>query len=119
MSAARFNARAVALNQGLVLIIGGFDGSNFPTAAELYDPVAGTFTWSGGSLNLPRYGATATLLNSGKVLVTGGSTCSLPGCPANAAEVYDPTANTFSHANGAMNVSRFNHSATLLTNGRS
>jgi Bacterial Ig-like domain (group 2)/Protein of unknown function (DUF1573)/IPT/TIG domain/Abnormal spindle-like microcephaly-assoc'd, ASPM-SPD-2-Hydin/Galactose oxidase, central domain len=118
MSAARFNASAVALNQGLVLIAGGFDGSNFPAATELFDPVAGTFSGAGASLNLPRFGPTATLLNTGKVLIAGGSTCNLPGCPASAAELYDPIANTFSYATGMMNVSRFNHSATLLTNGQ-
>ena len=38
LNAARYNAVAVTLNQGLVLIAGGFDGSNYPAAAEIYDP---------------------------------------------------------------------------------
>jgi len=118
MSAARFGASAVALSSGLVLIAGGFDGTNMPASAELYDPTQLVFTGTGPNLNTPRFNATATLLNNGKVLVAGGSTCNLPGCPTNAAEIYDPVANTFATATGGMIVSRFNHTATLLTNGQ-
>src|SRR5579862_1621078 len=75
------------------------------------------FIGGGPELNTPRFNATATLLNSGQVLLAGGSTCASPGCPTNAAEIYDPIANTFSAASG-MNVPRFDHSATLLTNGQ-
>ena len=117
MSAPRFDASAVLLNSGSVLIAGGFDGTNLPAAAEIYSPASGGFTGSGPSLNVPRFDASATLLNNGKVLVAGGSTCSLPGCPTNAAEVYDPVANTFSMVTGGMIVPRFNHTATLLTTG--
>jgi Bacterial Ig-like domain (group 2)/IPT/TIG domain/Abnormal spindle-like microcephaly-assoc'd, ASPM-SPD-2-Hydin/Galactose oxidase, central domain len=116
LNAARFNATATLLNQGLVLIAGGFDGTNYPAAAELYDPSTGTFA-STGNLNTPRASASATLLNTGQVLVAGGSTCSSPGCPSNSAELYNATAGTFS-STGTLNVSRFNHSATLLTNGQ-
>ena len=118
MSAARFGASAVALNSGLVLIAGGFDGTNLPAAVEIYNPPTHVFTGSGPSLNTPRFDATVTLLNNGKVLVAGGSTCNLPGCPTNAAEIYDPVANTSTAVTGGMNVSRFNHTATLLTNGQ-
>ena len=122
MNAARYGASAVALNQGLVLIAGGFDGANLPAAAEIYDPVAGTFAASGPSLNFPRFGATSTLLNNGQVLLAGGSTCPLPGCPVNSAELYDPVANAFNiaggNANNTLTVPRFNHSSTLLTNGQ-
>jgi uncharacterized protein YjdB len=118
MSAARFGASAVLLNSGSVLIAGGFDGANLPAAAEIYSPGNNNiFTWAGPNLNVPRFDATATLLNNGQVLVAGGSTCNLPGCPTNAAEVYDPVANTFTIVAGGMNVPRFNHTATFLTNG--
>jgi hypothetical protein len=117
MSAARFGASAVLLDSGSVLIVGGFDGANLPAAAEIYSPgTNNTFTWAGGSLNVPRFGATSTLLNNGQVLVAGGSTCA-SGCPTNAAEIYDPIANTFTNVAGGMTTPRFNHSATSLTNG--
>src|SRR5208283_5398768 len=117
MSAPRFGASAVLLNSGSVLIAGGFDGTNLPAAAEIYSPASGGFTGAGPSLNVPRFDASATLLNNGRVLVAGGSTCSLPGCPTNAAEIYDPVASTFSIVTDGMIVPRFNHTATLLTNG--
>ena len=116
LNAARYGATASALNQGLVLIAGGFNGTNYPAAAELYDPSTGTFS-SKGSLNTPRANATATVLNTGKVLIAGGSTCASPGCPSNSAELYDPSGATFTYT-GTLNVSRFNHTATLLTNGQ-
>jgi hypothetical protein len=117
MSAARFGASAVALGSGLVLIAGGFDGANLPAAAELFDPVAGLFEGIGASLNVPRFAATATLLNDGQVLVAGGSSCA-SGCPTNAAEIYDPLANTFSVVTGGMTSARFDHTATLVNNGQ-
>ncbi len=119
MSAARFGATAVLLNSGSVLIAGGFDGANLPAAAEIYNPQNNNlFTWTGPNLNVPRFDASSTLLNNGQVLVAGGSTCNLPGCPTNATEIYDPVANTFTLVSGGMNVPRFNHSATLTTNGQ-
>jgi len=118
MSAARFGASAVLLNSGSVLIAGGFDGTNLPAAAEIFNPASGDFTHAGPSLNVPRFDDTTTLLNNGQVLVSGGSTCSLPGCPTNAAEIYDPVANSFTLVPGGMNVPRFNHTATLTTNGQ-
>ena len=116
MSAPRFGASAALLNSGSVLIAGGFDGTNLPAAAEIYSPASG-FTGTGASLNAPRLDSSATLLNSGQVLVVGGSTCNLPGCLSNAAEIYDPVANTFTIVAGGLAVPRFNHTATLLSNG--
>jgi len=121
MSAARFGASAVALPgyaSGVVLIVGGFDGTNLPAAAEVYNPADGTFGWTGSRLSVPRFAATATLLSDGTVLVAGGSTCALPGCPTNAAEIYDPVQDKFSLMTGGMTAARFDHTATLTVTGK-
>ncbi len=64
LNAARFNASAVELNSGEVLIVGGFNGSSYPAAGELYNPIAATFATT-PNLNTPRANATATLLDGG------------------------------------------------------
>ena len=118
MGYARFNASAVALNSGLVMIVGGFDGTNLPNYPEVYNPTTNQFTFTTPHLVTARFSATATLLNSGKVLIAGGSTCAPPGCPTNAAEIYNPVTNSFTSISGGMTVSRFSQSATLTTNGQ-
>ncbi|CAF4000974.1 unnamed protein product, partial [Rotaria sp. Silwood1] len=61
---------ATLLTNGKILVTGG---SNFDilNSAELYDPLTGTWTISGG-MKHPRGVHTATLLTNGKVLVSGG-----------------------------------------------
>jgi hypothetical protein len=62
----------VLLNNGKVLITGGYNNnSGFLAGSELYDPATGVFTFA-GDMTTPRYIHTATLLNTGKVLITGG-----------------------------------------------
>ncbi|HXL93007.1 MAG TPA: kelch repeat-containing protein, partial [Streptosporangiaceae bacterium] len=69
------NSSATLLANGQVLVAGGIAGldsrSGSTTAAELYNPSAGTWSTT-GSLNTARGNQTATLLSSGKVLVAGG-----------------------------------------------
>lgn len=112
----RVGHSATLLPSGKVLVAGGTtssDGYQFSTlsSAELYDPVAGTFS-STGSLNTPR-SAPAVLLNNGQVLVPGGT--SLSAGVLVSAELYDPTAGTFS-LTGSLITAR-SASAALLQNG--
>jgi multimeric flavodoxin WrbA len=120
MSAAREYCTATLLNNGKVLVAGGYNDQNTDfydpdslAGAELYDPATGLFTAT-GSMNNPRGGHTATLLSNGKVLVAGGSDSN--SLPLASAELYDPAAGTFA-ATGSMNTNRVNQSATLLNNG--
>lgn len=118
MSAGRYDASAVLLNDGRVLIAGGFDGYSFPLPAEIYDPATDTFAYfNQPALNVARSGATATVLNNGQVLIAGGNTCAASSCPTSSAEVYDPATNTFTPS-ASMNVTRYGHSASLLSNGQ-
>src|SRR2546423_472363 len=67
----RYFHTATLLSNGKVLVTGGYDGVNYLTSAELYDPASGTWSVT-GSLTTARYLHTATLLPNGKVLVAGG-----------------------------------------------
>jgi hypothetical protein len=117
LTSVRSSPTATVLSSGKVLITGG--GVN-PTGgpqrtAELYDPVAGTFTSIVGGMTIERQFHTATLLTSGKVLVAGGLTKA--GSVATAtADLYDPATNAFK-ATGAMMSTRLYHTATALGNG--
>jgi N-acetylneuraminic acid mutarotase len=66
-----------------------------------------------------RAGATTTLLSNGKVLVAGGYFIDGAGAtvPLATAELYDPASGTFS-ATGSLANARYNHTATLLADGR-
>jgi WD40 repeat protein len=109
---------ATLLTSGKVLIAGGGNNNNgflnvTLASAELYDPLAGTFSAT-GSMNMAR-SAPATLLSDGKVLVAGGV---LPNIGAlSSAEVYDPSTGMFAFT-GSLLTERYNNNATLLQNGK-
>src|SRR5438132_1009287 len=114
LSTARADETATLLQNGKVLVTGGFNSPQgrftILDTAELYDPDTGTWS-STGNLNNARYSHTATLLRNGKVLVVGGN--------FNAqltAEIYDPAAGTWS-STGNLSIFSFGP-ATLLQNGK-
>ena len=108
MHIGRENHTATLLDNGKVLVAGGFDNT-----AELYDPVAKTFSNTGG-LSTARQFASANLLPNGQVLVAGGLAGGTTGIGT--AELYDPAAQTFS-LTGNLNTARGAHTGTLLTDG--
>jgi hypothetical protein len=121
---ARLGHTATALAGGEVLLAGGQPrlGVNVPAlaTAERYDPAARRFVATGAMLSR-RSGHTATRLRDGRVLVVGGrdSTC-FDTCPQiywATAELYDPATGRFT-ATGAMAITRADHTATLLDDGR-
>jgi predicted secreted protein len=107
---------ATLLPSGKVLVAGGQywvgSGYLFLNAAELFDPVTGTWTTT-GSMARGRNGHSATVLPNGKVLVAGGYST---GGPIAAAELYDPASGTWSLA-GSMSAVRDWHTGTLLPSG--
>ena len=77
---------------------------------------AGTFTAT-SNMTTARFGHTATLLLDGSVLVAGGmGEVHLCSGVLTKAELYDPTAGTWTNA-GQMSGDRTRHTATLLSNG--
>lgn len=114
MNVDRRQHTATLLNNGKVLVTGGFSGTlgsgaTTNSSAELFDPVANTWTIT-GSMHTPRADHAATLLNNGLVLVAGGLTTST-------AELYNPTNQTWSNT-GSLNESRFGATLLTLPNGQ-
>lgn len=103
-----FWAQAPLLNNGKVLIVGGFSTQS----AELYDPATGTFSAT-GNMTVSRGVPSATLLPNGQVLVAGG----FGSTTTNSAELYDPATGTFTRT-GNMNQARQQNTATLLLSGQ-
>jgi hypothetical protein len=141
MNEFRMNHTATLLNDGTVLVTGGINvtatlslgtvlGSGalttFSRSAETFDPSTGTFTCVGGpgttgcaaTMTHTRAGHTATLLGDGTVLIAGGFTSfGRPpfqmGTATNSAELYDPTAKSFTRTK-PMHGPRGGHTAVLL-----
>lgn len=112
---ARANQTATLLQNGLVLVVRGAAGSvinNSGVITELYDPVAGTWSATGGLIT-DRTGHTATLLANRTVLVAGGIGENGGVVVLASAEIYDPIAGTWS-ATGSLITARTSHAAIML-----
>lgn len=109
-----YDAAAVRLPSGKVLVTGGHPGINATKTTLLFDPATTTLAM-GTPLAIQRQGHTATLLPSGKVLVVGGfagnGNSTIAGC-----ELYDPATEKFSNG-PTLKAGRGEHSATLLPDG--
>src|ERR1700722_2322694 len=119
MTTPRANAAAIRLRDGRVLICGGTATGEIGgvlSSAELYDPVARTFTPT-GSMTVPRTGQTITMLRDGRVLLTGGDKNAGFRSQLASAEIYDPGSGAFT-ATGSMSTPREGHTATMLRDGR-
>jgi hypothetical protein len=118
-----FGHTATLLPNGDVLLAGGFvndiwayGDSTSNNGAGLYDSTTGVLGGT-GNMTANRGGHTATLLATNKVLIAGGSDGDITGTGLASAELYDPTAGTFT-ATGSMSAGRYLHTATLLQNGK-
>jgi hypothetical protein len=112
MSVARYAHTATVLNNGTILIAGGYNTASSATA-ELYNPTTGVFS-SVGSMATARHNHTATLLNNGMVLIAGGINSATGNLAS--AELYNPSTTTFTPA-GNMSAQRAYATATLLNSG--
>ncbi len=119
MAQARSGHTATLLQDGRVLIAGGFGSSGGVLAsAELYNPTTGTLAPT-GSMARARSGHTATLLQNGFVLIAGGSGAQgVRDTSASSAELYDPRTGKFVLTGSLGAVRAAGHTATLLQDGR-
>jgi hypothetical protein len=115
MTEQRSEHTATLLANGKVLLAGGTTGN----VAELYDPATGTFAATGNLMVGGRWGCTATLLNNGTVLIAGGRDAEdvFDAEELNNAELFNPATGTFAAAS-VMTEFRYDHTATLLNNGK-
>jgi hypothetical protein len=108
---------ATLLQDGRVLVTGGYSSTLTLNNAEIYNPVEGTWD-SVSNMQSARWGHTATLLPNGTVLVAGGCCGGAGGyLPFDSAEIYDPFTNTWI-VTGKLHYARSSHTATLLKNGK-
>ncbi len=125
MNVGRWLHTATLLPDGRVLVAGGRDNNCTGTcpvyslaSAEIYDPATGVFTLLSGSLNVSRWGHTATLLQDGQVLFIGGETTDTadPGMLF-VTERFDPQSGAFTKGT-SLGEARSFHTVTLLNNGK-
>jgi len=129
MAESRTGNTATRLQDGTVLIAGTGSLATTFDAAELYSPGSGTFA-SVGSIPAGASGISASLRNDGTVLVAGFSVSApyrhrlaFARCTTSVARVTLGTAELFAAesqgftATGSLATSRFDQSATVLTDG--
>jgi hypothetical protein len=144
LNEARSLHTATLLEDGSVLLAGGFNGSVaisggvlsgasglISNSAETFDPSTLEFTCVGGfnnatlrcnqSMSVARAGHTATLLATGplphRVLIAGGVGAADPaahGAALSSADLFNPAAGGSFSATGSMSAPRVLHTATLL-----
>jgi sugar lactone lactonase YvrE len=112
MSVGRPGSTATLLENGKVLVAGGWVNSGYAASAELYDPSMGTFSATGDMTSALAGLTFATLLPDGRVLIVGGGFSGLA-----ATQLYDPATETFTAGSSTLNISR-PVTATLLNNGK-
>jgi hypothetical protein len=106
--------RTLRINDGEVLVAGGFVPGAPLSSSELYTPSTGTWTATGGMTNA-RGSASAVLLGSGQVLVAGGQ--GTGGTYITGSEVYTPSTGTWT-ATAAMTTARGSDTMTVLSGGQ-
>ena len=105
--------QATLLLDGTVLVSGGENTWNtWHNHAQVYNPVADTWTWVGNNLSYYTAYHSAVLLPDGKVMIAGDAYSR-----STVVNIYDPVAKTFS-TGGNLVRARMSHTATLLGDGR-
>jgi N-acetylneuraminic acid mutarotase len=99
-----------------VLVAGGTNNGVALTSAELYNRTTGTWA-STGSMHVARTLAHAVLLSNGAVLVMGGCVNDCLSTTTNSAELYNPTAKTWTLGT-KMTTARSDYASIMLGTGK-
>lgn len=114
MGSVRVWHRASVLNDGRVLVSGGYNGSAFVNSAEVLN--ANLTAWTPTApMGSARGYHSSTTMHSGRVLVTGGDNAS--GLADQSTEIFNPATNAWTAA-GNLTLARHAQSSTLLPDGR-
>jgi hypothetical protein len=123
MTSARTAMTLAVLDDGTILVAGGSGKSGQPlSSAEIYDPSTGEFSALSSAMTSARSNQTATVITGcgcpaeGEVLIAGGFSEPNNRGAVSSAELYDPTAGTFT-ATGSMTAARAMQTATAITSG--
>lgn len=115
MSVPRYHPAGALLDDGSVLVTGGYGGQ---ASADRYIFALGRWI-TAAAMRTPRWAHTATLLGDGRLLVVGGASVKGLGVDETlrSAEIYHPLSNSWTPA-ASMGTARHSHTATLLADGR-
>lgn len=116
---------ATLLSTGDLLLAGGVDQAGTTLAtAEIFAASIGNVVIPTGGLGVARASHTATLMSNGCVLAAGGNVAANDAAvpvPSASALIYNPATSAWAAPVGAQTTlltARFNHTATLLNDGR-
>lgn len=108
---------AVLLNDGRVLIAGGYNQGEALASSEIFDADTGEWTRT-KTMARKTFANTAIVLTDGKVMFTGGFGMSIAkGGITPGSELFDPTTNEWSRASDTV-YGRMGHTITELADGR-
>jgi N-acetylneuraminic acid mutarotase len=113
---------ATLLTTGDLLLAGGVNQAGTTLAtSEIFAASIGQSIVATGGMGIARASHTATLMSNGCVLAAGGNSAAsdaVAPVAENTARIYNPATSAWTATSGNMGAARYNHTATLLNDGR-